>query len=299
MADQKTRVEYERIGTRGDDSITGHGFPSTSDRAEAYTGSDVESAEPRTDRYEVSGKEAVQADRARTIRAEIEQTRGDLSETVNAIQDRLNPSTLAANVVDGVKDAARERVRDVTDTETVRYVRANPVPTAMIGIGVIGLAWLAFGPDQDRARGAWTGRRDWRVRPDEYEAGRETLLSHARAATTARYSTGRTSDDSRVAEQAAQTARRAQNALRRAWNDNPLLIVAAAAVVGGLVAASVPETDGENQLMGETRDSMVDGVQQAVKEKVDEVQNAASSAVRQVQNAVGITSDTGGENPQG
>ena len=83
--------------------------------------------------------------RTREIRTEIEQTREDLSETVNAIQDRLQPSTLASNAVDSVKDAARERFRDFADAETVQYVRANPMPTAMIGIGLAGLAWLALG----------------------------------------------------------------------------------------------------------------------------------------------------------
>ena len=61
-------------------------------------------------------------------------------------------------------------------------------------------------------------------------------------------------------------------------------------MVGALVAASVPATESENRLMGETRDNLVEGVQQVVKDKVQAVENAATNAVSQVQQAVGLES---------
>jgi hypothetical protein len=90
-------------------------------------------------------------------------------------------------------------------------------------------------------------------------------------------------------------AHRAQDQLRRTWDESPLLIGAAAAVLGALVGSAVPKTEREDQLMGEARDSMVEGVEQAVKEKVEQVQNAATDAVSTVQKAVGLTA--GDEQP--
>src|ERR687897_251500 len=157
MADQDTGIERERIGTRIDEDITGLESRDERDRVGSFA--DTERAPSRpgvTAPYTSAPMHAGRDSRTREIRAEIEQTREDLSETVNAIQDRLQPSTLASNAVDSVKDAARERIRDVADTETVRYVRANPMPTAMIGIGLAGLAWLAFGRETQDIRS-----RDW------------------------------------------------------------------------------------------------------------------------------------------
>jgi hypothetical protein len=293
MADQNSRVGRERIGMPADDSITGRESTDAADRAEQNSGSHLdEAAEHATRRYRKTPSRGTAPDRTRAIRAEIEQTREDMSETVNEIQDRLSPSTIAANAVDTVKDAARDRVHDVADSETVRYVRANPIPTTMIGIGVMGLAWLAFGRGartQPRAR-VWRDTRDWRGQ-SEYGTASDYPTTGAESSSVAYSRAVRPDAAARMMQNTTRSAGRAQTSLRRAWQENPLLIGAAAAALGGIVAASLPETDSENRLMGETRNQMIEGVQQAVKGKVEEVQNAATSAVNQVQKAVGLGSD--------
>jgi hypothetical protein len=292
MADQNTGVERERIGTRIDEDLTGLESREERDRVGSFADTDRAPSRPRVTPPKASAPTAAPNSRTREIRAEIEQTREDLSETVNAIQDRLQPSALASNAVDSVKDAARERFRDIADTETVQYVRANPMPTAMIGIGLAGLAWLAFGRETPDTRSRdWDGQRDWRVRPG-YEVERDHYLpgdqmDHELSGRRR----GAVRQESRdLVQQTRQTARRAQSALRRTWDESPFLIGAAAAVVGALVAASMPGTESENRLMGETRDNLVEGVQQVVKDKVQAVENAATNAVSQVQQAVGLES---------
>jgi hypothetical protein len=292
MADQNTGVERERIGTRIDEDLTGLESREERDRVGSFADTDRAPSRPRVTPPKASAPTPAPNSRTREIRAEIEQTREDLSETVNAIQDRLQPSALASNAVDSVKDAARERFRDIADTETVQYVRANPMPTAMIGIGLAGLAWLAFGRETPDTRSRdWDGRRDWRVRPG-YELERDRYLpgdqmDHELSGRRR----GAVRQESRdLVQQTRQTARRAQSALRRTWDESPFLIGAAAAVVGALVAASMPATESENRLMGQTRDNLVEGVQQAVKDKVEAVENAATNAVSQVQQAVGLKS---------
>jgi len=299
MADQNTRVERERIGARIDEDITGFESRQERDHVGSFADTDRGPSRPRVAASNASTPGAAQQSRTRDIRAEIEQTGEDLSETVTAIQDRLQPSTLASNAVDSMKDAARERLRDIADTETVQYVRANPMPTAMIGIGLAGLAWLTFGRErQDTGSRDWGGRRDWRVRSG-YEVERDHHLPGDRMEDelSAR-PRGHVREESRdLVQQTRQSARRAQNTLRRTWDENPLLIGAAAAVVGALVAASVPASDSENRLMGETRDNLVEGVQRVVKDKVHAVENVASNAVSQVEQAVGLESSE--QSPQG
>ena len=291
MADQNTSVERERIGTRIDEEITGLESRDERDRVGSLADTDRAPSRARV-ASNASAPTAARDLRTREIRAEIEQTREDLSETVNAIQDRLQPSTLASNAVDGVKDAARERFRDIADTDTVQYVRANPMPTAMIGLGLAGLAWLAFGREtHDTRSGDWDGRRDWRV-PSGYESERDRQLPGDRMdyEVSARPRGAVREESGHLVQQTRQTARRAQSTLRRTWDENPFLIGAAAAVVGALVAASVPASESENRLMGETRDNLVEGVQRAVRDKVQAVENAATNAVSGVQQAVGLES---------
>jgi len=100
------------------------------------------------------------------IRHSIEQTRSDMSETIDELQQRLSPSHLKEQVREQVmeqyrqaKDSVREvtigKVEDmverVSDTmyearrSMVDTVAANPIPSAMVAIGV---AWL------------WMNRRD-------------------------------------------------------------------------------------------------------------------------------------------
>ena len=75
---------------------------------------------------------------------------------MNAIQDRLRPGNIASNAAESVKSTVRnvasntseavsDRAREMADSEPVQYVRANPIPTAMIGIGIAGVTWLALG----------------------------------------------------------------------------------------------------------------------------------------------------------
>ncbi len=280
--------------------------------------------------------------RARQIRADIEHTRGEMSETVNAIQDRLRPSNLAADAAESVKNSVRQAAgeqaraeadtaRDLVDSEPVQYVRANPIPAAMVGVGLAGLAWLAFGGRDARSSGdRASGRtaRDWRrLGPyDEADrfyrggAGRGSDAApggDARSASfgdagfgeatypgqggyeaaaadrsdftggSARSGTSGGADQlSGMADAAADYGRRArrtgQDATRqvqRAWQQNPLLLGAASAVLGLMVGMAVPETEIENEYMGEARDHALEEVQQTVRETVGKVQNAASSAV--------------------
>jgi len=111
------------------------------------------------------------------IKADIEQTRSEMGQKINQIQERLDPTRL--------KEQAQESVRSAVSDSTealVNYVRGNagdfgytvvdtikrnPVPAALVGIG---LGWLIFksfsGPssdwqdNDDRYRERYTANRN-------------------------------------------------------------------------------------------------------------------------------------------
>ena len=79
--------------------------------------------------------------KTREIRDEISQTREDLAETIDAIQDKLRPSNLVSEATGRVKEATTERVKQMahsaSDTagEFMEAGRQNWIPAALIGVG--------------------------------------------------------------------------------------------------------------------------------------------------------------------
>lgn len=91
-----------RIGERGTSRIPTR---TTSTGATGAAGSDT----TRNLSTSAGAMDAPTEERTREIRAEIEQTRGEMTETVNAIQDRLRPSNMAANAAESVKNTVRSK----------------------------------------------------------------------------------------------------------------------------------------------------------------------------------------------
>lgn len=323
MDEQNPRLG-ERVSGRGEEETAGRENPSRS-RTEVPQARTEQRLTPSAAAGAASAVEPRADGRTREIREEIESTREEMSETVNAIQDRLRPSTIASQAADSVKEAAKEKARDVAESDSVMYVRSNPIPTAMVGIGIAGLAWLALGGNEARPRSGGYGQRDRSFGAGRYAYGagrdrdwrtglnnderRDLEEGRARYGSTARYAVDDEptergfatsqggSDRETWADRRFQTSQYARQA-RRTWEQSPLLIGAASAVLGAIIGFAVPETERENQLMGEARDSMVETVQGTVREKVDQVQQAATDAVSNVQNAaksvVGLASPEAG-----
>jgi hypothetical protein len=252
--------------------------------------------------------------RTRELRAEIDRTREDMSETVNAIQDRLRPSNMASHAAESLREAAMSKVRDVADSDSVSYMAANPVPMTMVAIGAVGLAWLATAGRNPhlasyQRHDYFNPRRDASSADSQRPYSGDVATASTRGASYASgpsYSSGASysSEDRMVRSHyaASHQSRPSQAYLQRAWRRNPLMIGVAALVAGAVVGLGVPETETENELMGETRDRMIDSVQDTVRDKVDQVQQAATTAMSSVQeaakDAVGLGTSGGAEASQ-
>ncbi|MGI6208011.1 MAG: DUF3618 domain-containing protein [Anaerolineae bacterium] len=124
------------------------------------------------------------------IREDIEDTRAEMSETVDALQERLSPERLRQEATITVREATIGRAEDMAERASKRArsftstlmdtVKSNPVPAALAGIG---LGWLAM---EYRSRPTGYTRyyetpRRYREEPRTYRTGeRERYRGEAR-----------------------------------------------------------------------------------------------------------------------
>jgi len=261
------------------------------------------------------------------IEREIAETRVELSETVEAIQERLTPSNIVSNATESVRHAASEKVRQMTDNSFMDTVRSNPIPSAMIGIGA---AWLYF-KGRSNTRDSYGYSGNWRsvrgYNPGMYgntDRGEYAVGTRGSGYGSSEYGSsgygtsgysgsgygssgesigeageqvgsmgrGLASRASETAEEwrdsARYTTRRAQLKFNDVLRDNPLMLGAAAALVGAAIGMSIPETEAENRLMGDARDAVVERAQDMASQAADKVSEAAGT----VQQAAGKVADT-------
>jgi len=141
------------LGTPGayDLSATTMGASATSGAYELSAG--MEDTPVASGAYDLSATTddtgGADTDEAAALRTEIEQTRNEMSATIDAIQEKLNPQ----NIVDQAKETVREAtvgrveqmVSNATDTaretgsSVMDMIQQNPLPAAIVGLG---LGWL-------------------------------------------------------------------------------------------------------------------------------------------------------------
>jgi hypothetical protein len=92
-----------------------------------------------------------------------------------------------------------------------------------------------------------------------------------------------------TADSARSMARRRTNQMQRMVHDNPLLVGAGALFLGVAFGLAVPETETENEWMGDARDTVVERARSAAREAADEVQEAASTVVDVAKKVTGKT----------
>ena len=247
------------------------------------------------------------------IRNRIEETRANMSETVDHIQERLSPDHLKQQVQESVREATIGRVEQMADTATrkarnwrsnmVETVKQNPVPAALAGFG---LAWLFMSGSGDEADvNRYYTTRGYSRSPGTYRYGgqeqyRESDRLHEaqrKVGDTARHlqeEAGQVTQQAReqaeqVAHQAQQQVeelrdeaqyqmQRAKSGFQQMLTENPLAVGAAAIAIGAAVGLALPTTEQENELMGETRDRLVDQAQSTAQETMQKVRSVAEKA---------------------
>lgn len=251
-------------------------------------------------------------DDAEHIRAEIEDTRADMSQTINEIQERLSPEHLMGQVKETVREATigkvervMETIGEVTEPAREAMSRAgstikeagtsvgysmwrNPIPLALIGLGV-GMLFMK----SRRGNGYNSWSRDTSLRPKRQNlsgaSGRGQMGE-------TRYTTGGAYNEStfnQVKETAGNLANRSSEALNNLGSkaregatevsnrfgqllrDNPLAVGAVAMAAGTAVGLALPSTRFESEYIGETSERLVDKAEEVARGAIDKVQDAA------------------------
>lgn len=90
-------------------------------------------------------------DDAAAIEREVRRTQDEIGDTVQSLEDKLNPRDMTRSVMgDDGADAAKE---------ALEVTRQNPIPVAMIAVGLIWLLATARTPGIRRFTDRLTGRR--------------------------------------------------------------------------------------------------------------------------------------------
>jgi Protein of unknown function (DUF3618) len=94
---------------------------------------------------EETKERARQGDEVAASRAEVEQTRAEMGETIDSIQQKLEP----ANLKQQATTVARARA-----SELLEAIRNNPTPVALGGLALVGLLVLVRGLPGHGRRGS-------------------------------------------------------------------------------------------------------------------------------------------------
>jgi gas vesicle protein len=221
-----------------------------------------------------------------------------------------------------VENMAQQTADMVSDAQRslVQSIRENPIPAVMVGIG---LGWMILNAstrkkdagsssqyDDSQRRGSRSTydeqqRAGWNTMYDDqrgrdYDQHESGTLDRARnkasdVVDSVKQKTSQLADRtqrkaSEVGERAEEMASRVADQTRvqtrrveQAFQDNPLVIGAAALALGLAAGLAIPSTEKEAELMGDTRDELVDKMRDVAEDTKSKVQQVAERVVDQAE----------------
>lgn len=242
------------------------------------------------------------------LRAEIEETRLEMSRTLDEIKEQLSMDRLRKRAKARMKEASIGRTRRVIRNANTRMrstFREHPFMGSVMGLSAL---WLLMKGVQS-ARGG-NGELEEVYLPEEeslrttepeigYEAeevkGKVSEKKEELKAglESARERVGEVGEQARhkmmgyrerakermghTRERAAEQKNRLQGNFKRIFEERPLLVTAAAVALGAVVASLLPETEKERELLGEPKETITG----KLKEKAQESFERAKTAVQE------------------
>lgn len=292
------------------------------------------------------------------IRTDIVETRSQLSETIDAIQEKLSFSNISEQVKDEVSEhinsalqTAKDSVygatlgkvgnvmnyvnkgmNELAEADVMRTAKKNPIAVSLIGLGIGMLVMNVFSSkkrtsyrykndndyDYDReddyqergfsSRGNQTARSNQstfggvqsRVSDAAGKVG-ETFSGAADAVSGAAGAVSGTVGDAagRAYEQVGNFGSQVKDAAGSAQDqyeyyieENPLAVGAVALALGAAVGMSIPSTRFEGELMGETRDNLMQKAQDTARGTIEKVKSVAGEVTEKVKDVAGDVAQT-------
>ncbi|HUG76507.1 MAG TPA: DUF3618 domain-containing protein, partial [Burkholderiales bacterium] len=204
------------------------------------------------------------------ILAEIERTRSELDSTLSAIEHRLTPGQLVDQGLDYLRHSgANEFVRNLGGS-----VKHNPMPVSLVGIG---LAWLMAAGRNSGASQSWSSGESAAGKMSEVAGSAKEKVSRAgeSISQTAQAARERLSQASSGARQQYERVRGGYDSIVR---EQPLALGAIGIAIGAALAAALPRTRKEDELMGEASEQLTEKAKEAGKEQLGKTQDVAKKA---------------------
>jgi hypothetical protein len=198
------------------------------------------------------------------IQKDIHRTRERIDETLDAIKQQLSPGDLMSQVMSMFrKDGGggmSSKAGDVLSS-LARTVKENPIPVALIGIGLLGLA-----KDGGDHKARSVGER----KPGEHD------LEQAAGQVAKKVQ--------EVAAEARESLERGYEQVRQRVEDDPIVLGALGIALGAALGAGLPSTRIEDEALGEKRDELAakakqvaEQIHQEAKQVADETMQALES----------------------
>jgi ElaB/YqjD/DUF883 family membrane-anchored ribosome-binding protein len=259
-------------------------------------------------------------DNTEQLRAEIEDTRADMSQTINEIQERLSPENLMDQVKETVREATIGKVERVMSSvgETISEAtepalemagRAgnaikevgttvadtfykNPIPLALIGLGVGMLVMRGF---RGQSYSSSSSQRLPQGRRSNYElgdVGQPRVQTQQSTGANALNQVKETASDlasrstdalSNIGTKAKDSASAVSSRFQRMMHENPLAVGAVAVAAGTAIGLVLPSTQFESEYIGETGERLVERVEDVARDALGKVQDAAKQMAPEAQ----------------
>ena len=239
------------------------------------------------------------------IEREIGQTRNRLSRDIDELGNKLSPQNLKEEAKIAIKGAAQGAVSNVgeqarrTGSRLVEVIRENPLPVIAVGAGVTWLltqrshsevsgsrmARYAYTGPERRQGDSWQSGSGIRGRVGGAVSGVKDSVSEAASSVAERAGQFKERAGERIGDlgsEARRKSRRIKTNLQHAAEENPLALAIGAAVVGLALGMLLPGTRREDELMGSSRDRLVDRAERTA----ERVKDAAVEAGREVKETV-------------
>ena len=226
-------------------------------------------------------------ERPEAIRENIEETRAELSETIDAIQERLSPEHLKEQATSAVREAtvgkAEAAVSNATETargagaRMLETIKQNPLPAALAGIGI---GWLVMKSRSGSSGSQSSGQSSGQMQQKVGETVGEVQERTGQMVSGAQERTGQMVSGAQ--ERVGQVAQQTQGQAQRLLQENPLAVGGIALALGAAVGLALPETQQEQQLMGQTRDRLLEQAKATAKETQEKIQQVAEEAQKVV-----------------
>jgi len=226
-----------------------------------------------------------------------ERMKAAVTQIKNEVKGEIHDATIGRveRMVGNMKDTTRG-----TSSIIVETVKANPIPAALVGIG---LAWLFMNKSSGTSSQRGYYPQSYSQGYGQYGQPETRFQSQARsAADTVQQKAGQVVDSvtetaDHVKEKAGEFANQAQaqvenlsgrvqdeaqRVIHRSQNmieDNPLMTSALALALGAAVGLLLPETQRENDLMGVTRDKLMGQVSEVAQDTLGKAQKVATEVL--------------------